>query len=313
MLASRSENHAPRRVLVHGLPYFGSMFAQLMTGDGWNFRFYPDQGLANCAALAWELSACHIAYQIGGRVTAGRFLWAAKQLHKRRIVMHWAGSDTLDERGFVALGKSDPWVTRKICHWAESDWMVREVQDLGLDCERVPLPSVAIPDQPSPLPEKFSVLVHVPSVQLALLYGLDRILEVARSLPHINFELVGLKFGTIWDAPENLRVYGRIADLSEFYRRATVLWRPVRHDGLSFMVREALGHGRHVLYTYPLPGCVQVYGTEDARSELLRLYELHQSRRLKINETGQRLVAENYAKTHVKQDILSRLERLSST
>src|SRR5208283_3166303 len=137
-------------------------------------------------------------------------------------------------------------------------------------------------------------------------------LQVSRNLPHISFELVGLKVGRIQGAPGNLRIYGRVADLSDFYRRATILWRPVRHDGLSFMVREALGHGRHVLYTYPLPGCVQVYGTEDARSELLRLYELHQSRRLKINETRQRLVAQNYGKTHQKQDILSRLERLSS-
>lgn len=299
-----------RRVLVHGLPYFGSIFAQLMSGDGWEFRFYPDRGIANFAALARELSRCDIAYQIGGRVTIGKFLWTAKRLNKRKIVMHWAGSDVLDERGLVALGKRDPWVAHGIRHWAESDWMVSEVQDLGMACECVPLPSSLIPERASPLAQNFSVLVHVPSVSLSYLYGLDRILQVAWNLPQIEFELVGLKSGKITNAPHNLRIHGRIQNLADFYRRACVVWRPVRHDGLSFMVREALGHGRHVLYTYPLPGCVQVSGPEDAQREILRLFELHQRGELGINEVGQRVVAEHYASGSLKQEILRLLEAL---
>jgi hypothetical protein len=305
-----SRKRTTRRVLVHGLPYFGKIFAQLMSGDGWEFRFYPDQGLTNLTALAWELSACDIAYQIGGRVTAGKFLWSAKRLNKRRLVMHWAGSDALDERGPVALGKSDPWVVRQVHHWAESDWMVREVQELGLSCERIPLPSAAIPDQASPLPSQFSVLVHIPSEHLGFLYGLDRILQVARNLPQIPFELVGLKAGRISGAPNNLRVHGRIAELSKFYQQASVVWRPVRHDGLSFMVREALGHGRHVLYSYPFHGCVQVKGAGDAQKEIEGLYALHQLGQLRINETGRREVMEKYARNPLKQQILGRLEAL---
>ena len=301
---------APRRVLVHGLPYFGQMFADLMSVDDWQFRFYPDHGLANLTALAWELRNCHIVYQIGGRVTAGKFLRAAKYLNKRKVVMHWAGSDVLDERGFVALGKTDPWVTRTVCHWAESHWMVNEVQELGLTCECVPLPSSAIPDQPFPLSSTFSVLVHVPSVDLGYLYGLDRILEVAGNLPEIRFDLVGLKQGRISNAPANVRIHGRIPDLSPFYRAASVVWRPVRHDGLSFMVREALGHGRHVLYSYPFPGCVRVNGTADAQRELLRFCELHQRGLLTINEAGRNVATANYAKSALKPQILRRLEAL---
>src|ERR1700676_1242247 len=46
-----------RRVLVHGLVYFSRMFAEMMNGDGWEFRFYPDSGLRNLAAMALELRA----------------------------------------------------------------------------------------------------------------------------------------------------------------------------------------------------------------------------------------------------------------
>jgi hypothetical protein len=309
MLAA-SPAKAPRRVLVHGLPYFGKMFASLMGGGDWQFRFYPDRGLANLAALAWELKNCDIVYQIGGRVTAGKFLRTAKLLNKRKVVMHWAGSDVLDERGFAALGKSDPWVARNVHHWAESNWMVEEVQELGLACECVPLPSPAIPTEPFPLASTFSVLVHVPSVELGYLYGLDRILEVAQSLPEIRFDLVGLKQGPILNAPANLRIHGRIPDLTPFYRAASVVWRPVRHDGLSFMVREALGHGRHVLYTYPFPACIRVNGAVDAQQELMRLHELHQQGRLAINEAGRNVAMGHYAKSVLKPQILKRLEAL---
>jgi hypothetical protein len=304
----RSSTH--RRVLVHGLPYFSQMFAEIMSGDGWEFCFYPDEGLFNLTALAWQLRGCDIAYQIGGRATLGKFLWAAKYLNKTNMVMHWAGSDTLDERGFVALGRTDPWVKNDIHHWAESDWMVREVQDLGLRCEQVPLPSSKIPDRATALPAEFSVLVHMPAVEFGMLYGLDRILHVARSMPHIPFRLVGLKSGRILGAPENLQIHERVKDLSAFYNAATVVWRPVRHDGLSFMVREALGYGRYVLYTYPFPGCVQVQSAEDAQREIQRLFELHESGELKINQTGESLVTQLYSTKHLRQQILSRLENL---
>lgn len=296
--------------MVHGLPYFGKMFAELMSGAGWQFRFYPDAGLANLAALAWGLNNCQIAYQIGGRVTVGKFLGAARLLKKRAVVMHWAGSDALDERVWVALGKSHPWVTRELVHWAESDWMVKELKQLGVMCECIPLPCSCIPEEASPLPSRFSVLVHVPSTALGYLYGLDRILQVARRLPQIPFELVGLKEGKISDPPPNLRIHGRVSNLEEFYRRATVIWRPVRHDGLSFMVREALGHGRHVLYTYPVRGCQQVSCAEDAQEQILRLNMMHQLGRLKTNELGVRVVAENYSKLLLKNRILGRLEAL---
>jgi glycosyltransferase involved in cell wall biosynthesis len=308
--ARRLELMAIRKVLVHGLPYFGSGFARVMSGEGWEFTFYPDHGIANLAGLARALMRCDLAYQIGGRVTAGKFLRAAKLLNKKRIVMHWAGSDVLDERGFVALGKRVPWVVREIRHWAECEWMVNEVKELGLPCEPVPLPCSLIPEQASPLPDKFSVLVHMPTVELGYLYGLDRILQVARNLPQVLFQMVGLKAGRISNPPENLRIHGRAKDLREFYQKASVVWRPVRHDGLSFLVREALGYGRHVLYTYPLDGCVHVSSADDGQEEIVRLFELHQQGRLELNRAGQHAVLRSYSCGALKQDILQRLEAM---
>jgi hypothetical protein len=300
-----------RRVLVHGLVYFGKMFADLMNGPGWQFRYYPDNGIGNYASMARNLQSCDLVYQIGGRVSLGKFLCAARILKKQRLVMHWVGSDTLDQRFELAQGKANSWVMHRIHHWAESEWMVREVEALGLPCARVPLPSSEVPDQPSPLPHEFSVLVYMPDLSRSDLYGLDRILQVARELPHIPFELVGLLRGEIANAPANLKVHRRIPKLAEHYRRASVVWRPVRHDGLSFMVLEALGHGRHVLWSYAFPGCRQVTEAADARNEIIRLYALHTARRLRINEDGARAIAvRGYLPNDLKKNILGRLQQI---
>jgi hypothetical protein len=300
-----------RRVLVHGDIHAGNVFAQLMDGDGWRFRYYPDAGLRNLSRIARELRACDIAYQIGGRVTAGKFLLAAKLMGKKKIVMHWTGSDVLDEQLKGLPAAADPWILQNVEHWAVSDWLVREVATLGVTCRLVPLPSPIVPDHPLALPSRFSVLVYMPAVSRGLLYGLDRILEVARELPHIPFELVGLLEGAIENPPPNLRVNGRILNQREFFQRATVIWRPVRHDGLSWMVLEALGHGRHVLWSYAFPGCTQVGSATEARDEIARLYTLDQQKLLQLNSDGVAAIADGgYLPHHLRSKIRSRLEEI---
>lgn len=311
MLERNSRKELNRRVLVHGALHAGRKFAELMNGDGWRFSYYPDAGLGNLTQIARELRACDMVYQIGGRTNTGRFLRAAKLLKKKKIVMHWTGSDVLDEQAKGAPTRPDRWILENIEHWAVSDWLVREAGALGVHCELVPLPSPSVPDHPSDLPSRFSVLVYMPAVSRGALYGLDRILEVAGDLPHIPFVLVGLREGPIENLPPNLQVHGRIPNLTGFFELATVVWRPVRHDGLSWMVLEALGHGRHVLWSYAFPGCTQVGSAAEARDEIARLYALDQQKRLKINSAGVVAIAEGgYLPKHLRCEIRSRLEKI---
>jgi glycosyltransferase involved in cell wall biosynthesis len=311
MLVRTDRRRPSRRVLVHGLDYFGPVFADFMTGDGWNFQYYRDKGLRNLAAMTNALRQCDLVYQIGGRVTIGKFLHAARLFGKDRIVMHWVGSDTLEQQEASAAGKSNPWILNAIHHWADSEWIYREVAALGICCDLVPLPSPRVPNRPPPLPREFSVLVYVPSVERNELYGLDMILEVASQLPQIRFELVGLRDGPVSKAPPNMGLHRRIPDLAEFYQRASVVWRPARHDGLSWMVLEALGYGRHVLWTYPFPGCIQAASASEARAQILRLYQMHQHQKLQINEEGVRFIATSeYRPQSFRSKIRSRLEKI---
>jgi hypothetical protein len=293
------------------LTYFGQAFSEFMSGDGWEFVYYPDSGVANLVAMGNALRRCDLVYQIGGRVTIGKFLSAARLLRKNRIVMHWVGSDTLEAQSVVSSSGCEPWVLNSIRHWADSPWILKEVKELGVGCEYVPLPSPRISNSLAPLPEEFKVLVYVPSVECSELYGLDKILEVARTVHDVPFELVGLRDGPLKSPPENIRFHARVPDLTEYYKRATVVWRPTRHDGLSWMVCEALAHGRHVLWSYPFPGCTLVRSTSEAIAEIQDLRQLHRAQKLNVNCEGAAFIsAGDFFPANFKRNILGHLENI---
>lgn len=282
-----------------------------MSGDGWEFVYYPDRGATNLVAMGNALRRCDLVYQIGGRVTVGRFLSAARLLRKKRIVMHWVGSDTLEAQSVVSSGRCEPWVLNSIHHWADSTWILDEVRELGVGCEYVPLPSPRVPNSPAPLAEEFKVLVYVPSVECSALYGLDKILEAARSLPDVRFELVGLRDGPVDSPPGNIRFHERVPDLTKYYKQATVVWRPTRHDGLSWMVCEALAHGRHVLWSYPFPGCTLVSSTSEAIEGIQNLQRLHRARKLHVNREGVAFISGGaFFPANFRRNILCHLEKI---
>jgi hypothetical protein len=152
--------------------------------------------------------------------------------------------------------------------------------------------------------------VYGPSFRKAELYGLDQILEVAARLPDVEFNLVGILEWPVPACPPNVKVYGRIG-LQPFYERSCVLYRPVRHDGgISFMVLEALAHGRHVVYTRPFPASTLVHDVEEACQELRRLQDLHAAGRLGLNYRGIEVIAGDYSSETVRANLLSRWERV---
>ena len=77
------------------------------------------------------------------------------------------------------------------------------------------------------------------------------------------------------------------------------------------MVLEALGHGRHVLWTYPFPGCTRVSDGAKAREEIVRLSQMHERGELRVNEEGAQFMAsETYNPRLLKKKIQARLETI---
>jgi len=301
----------PRRIVIHGLPYFCGKLSRILRDPGWDIRHYADSNPIALAGLAADLLRCDLAFTWGARITMGKFLWTARCLRKENLVMLWCGSDVLLAQKAFAAGKLNCWAASKT-HWAVSPVLAEEVRSMGLACEYVQASFVEPVQYPAPLPEKFSVLVYVPGREKAKLYGLDHIVEVASSLPTVDFVLVGWQHEQL-EAPPNLKIHNHVMDLAPFIDRASVIWRPVRHDaGISFMVLEALAKGRHVIYSYPFGACAHAATPSQAREQLERLWALHGSKTLKLNDEGMRLIAQDYSPEKVRANLFQRWEEIIS-
>jgi hypothetical protein len=297
--------HKTIRVLIHGLAYFSGMFPSILQGDGWDVKQYPPRWSPDLLPMVRCLRDSDLTFLWGGRVTQGKFLSTARLFGKEKIVMFWCGSDVVQGQWERNAGKMDPWVAERI-HWAGSPWLADEVRALGLPCEYVPATWVPMVDHFEPLPNKFSVLAFLPLADRMKLYGIDQVLDVALSLPTIEFNIVGLRRGQRLSVPANVRLHGWTPDLSNHLKNTTVMWRPARHDGLSFMALEALAHARHVLWSYPFEHSIFARGARAAQTELERLHELHRAGNLHINLAGAEHVRRNFSPAAIRENILGR-------
>ena len=305
-LLEQTKSRRPRRVAVHGLPYFCAKLSAILKDPEWDVRhhFYQTSGLLRFAADLWR---CDLAFTWGGRITMGRFLRAARYSGTKKVVVLWCGSDVLYAQDELSAGKKVDWWVADRIHWAASPALAEEVRSMGVSCEYVQVSFVEPVAIPAALPAKFSVLVYVPTIERASLYGLDRVLEVADTLRNVEFTLMGLQRGETLKGPPNLKVYNRVDTLAPYIEQASVIWRPVRHDaGISFLVLEALAQGRHVLYSYPFPSCIHVTTAATARGEIERLLNLHESKALFLNEGGIRTIAQDFTPERVRANLFAR-------
>ncbi|GAC1684447.1 MAG: hypothetical protein PVS2B2_23460 [Candidatus Acidiferrum sp.] len=299
------KEQVPIRVLIHGLAFFSRRFPAFLKSDGWEFRNYEPRWSTDLVAMTHQLLRCDLAYTWSGRITMGKFLSMARRLGKQKLVMFWCGSDVLEARADYEAGKMEPWIAEKV-HWAGSPWLAEEVRAMGLECEYVPSTWVPAVRRPIELPKNFSVLAYLPDAERVNLYGIDQVIAAARQMPNVEFTIVGLRPGQTLSVPGNVRLQGRVSEMTSFYRDATVIWRPARHDGLSFMALEALAHGRHVIWSYPFPGAYLAREIDPARMELERLLELHHAKKLEINWVGAEHVARDYCADKIRMNILTR-------
>jgi len=299
----------PYRVVAHGLANFCRLLPGMLQSEGWEVLDRSGHRPRQVFELVKDLAQCDLAYTWGGRISMGKFLWVARLMGKEKIVMLWSGSDVLFARNELASGLRAPWITDRI-HWAVSPWVAEEVRALGLACEHVHAYAIPQVANPKPLPKRFSVLLYVADAAKAELYGWDRMVEVAAKLPKVQFNLCGLPPGQNLIGPSNISIQHWTDDFAPVLEGSTVYYRPVRHDGLSFSVLEALAHGRHVLYSYPLTGCVHVASVPEACRQLELLLDMHESGMLRRNEEGRRYVAEHYAPDMVRSELLQRWEAI---
>ena len=113
--------------------------------------------------------------------------------------------------------------------------------------------SCAAGGTPFPAAGRLQVLAYIPDVQHDL-HGSSELKHLAARLPDVDFKVIG-GTGAWWrDRPGNVRFLGWVNDISVPIGESHVLLRRTRHDSFSAFVREGIACGRHVIFTYDVPG-----------------------------------------------------------
>ena len=279
-----------------GHPYFANKLKELAANAGPGISPYSFVALRKSQLGKWfSLWRSDLIYLIGGDIRPNRFYHMALKLHKK-LIFHWVGSDILEMKAWRDQKRAfSHLLMEKATHWAEVNWTAAELTGLGLNCKIVPLTPTVFPKEVKSLPEKFVVLTYLPANR-ADFYGEATIIELAKRFPEIVFLAVANQTtGPQTEWPANLISVGWVDNMAELYGEVTMLIRLTQHDGLSFMVLEALAHGRHVIWGYPFAGVYQTDGNIERLVPFMeKLYQKHCHNALTINRVGRDFVARFY-------------------
>ncbi|HBF38392.1 MAG TPA: hypothetical protein DDW50_13880 [Firmicutes bacterium] len=288
-----------QRILVIGYPYFVGRIQELAAGSDYQLLTMPKSGFQRWLTLL-RVKAI---YLIGGDLRSNRFYTAAVFLRKK-LIMHWVGSDILEMKEWLKKGhRFSPLLLKHSHHWAEVDWTAGELQELGIKAQVVPLTPASFPAEVKELPAKFVVLCYLPP-EREHFYGGTEMIQLAKQFPDIVFLAVAASpTDSHPDWPENIIPVGWVDDMGELYPEITVLVRFTEHDGLSFMVLEALANGRHVIWSYPFEGVRKATNYAQLMGAISELYQDFQAGKLPLNQPGRAYVADHYRPQAVWQRI----------
>jgi len=162
-------------------------------------------------------------------------------------IIHFIGTDVaqlwnLKVRDHKYLIKELPKAVDKI--FANAPWLVEELKELGIESELLYCPVDPTHYQIRPFPEKFTVAFYWD--EFNKMHNEGYMIDVARSMPDVQFKFFGGKtmFGT--DIPKNIENCGKIKeeDMPEFIASTSMIIRLTSHDGFPATIAEWVMSGR---------------------------------------------------------------------
>ncbi|MGZ8502173.1 MAG: hypothetical protein ACXWW6_04900 [Candidatus Limnocylindrales bacterium] len=252
-------------LLILGQPFWGLHFARGLNKHAPDIRatFIPEGRYLQLLARpprSNRLAIMRAGYRVGASTPRGRLFDAYWSLLRRALpnatgCHYWIGTDvlnTLEEARAGTLRWSPLSGSRDDLHVAAAPWLVSELQEVGLRATVTHvLPISPAPSEPPLMPPDFSVLTYVPGDRFAF-YGGPAILEAARRLPDVRFDIVG-RGEPAPSAPPNVRWHGWVDDMAQRYAESTVVVRIPEHDAYGNTAVEGLFNARHVIHSYDVP------------------------------------------------------------
>jgi hypothetical protein len=235
---------------------------------------------------------------------------SVRRLNQRApIVIYWIGTDVAYAREQVRSGRGTRALYRvanEATHFAGSQPLVTELASIGIPAMHVGFPWTVdvFPDVVPILPEVLTVLTYIPDSE-AEFYGGPQIVEAARALPQVSFNVIGGDGVWLAEHPPNVHFRGWQQRTDAWYRDANVVVRLVQHDSIGGTVIEGLLYGRHVVYSESLPHTQHVsFGDSEALiAALSSLAEISNRGELQPNTVGRDFAAREFGPSRRREGL----------
>ena len=288
-------------VLVRGLPHFVRMLAPLLSSEG---LWFEPSGLRRDFFTLRQFLRARAIYFISSSATTSTMANLALFFHKP-VVMHWVGTDVLKALDAHTQGRISRRLSQSCIHWTEVPWTAKELASIGIQARVMPLTSAEFPATLPPMPPEFTILTYFDG--RPQFYGFEHLRRLAEDFPDVPVHVVGDCDLRQQDVPINMKLLGRVENMHEQYAQCSVYVRMTQHDGLSFMVLESLGHGRHAIWTYPFEGVLLANDYQSLRDHVDRLLSLHRKKELRVNDAGAQFVRREYYPDKIADNLRRRM------
>ena len=259
--------------------------------------------LVQRARVHRDLLGADVVLGIHGRARLGPLERLAIRLGRPKVV-EWVGTDVPQH-----ADSAERFTREAVWNWCESSWISDELRDAGFeDVDIVPLTCTLFPDRVPPLPGRFRVVAYTPEARHDF-YGLPFVVELARRLPDVEFDLLATSGSP--DLPSNVRPRGWVDDMDGVLRACAVYLRPVAHDGVSHTVLEALSYGRYVFWTYAFPGVEKIEDLDGVERAIRVLAAAHRAGTLPLNLDGREAVEARFSPPVIATQLREKLESVA--
>lgn len=291
------------KVLIIGLPYFAQKLQkQLSEYDKNNTYIFLNTHYNKLDKLKYifHLINTDVIYIHGGLICCSGLIDIALKLNKK-IIMNWAGSDVLKAKEMKKRGKINFNYVNKIKHFCETLWIQKELKEIGINADILPIAFCDVKNIKFKFPDKFTVLSYIGKNRPSF-YGIETIIKLAKEFPQVNFKIVGLNYCE--NIPKNINLLGWVENMDNEYKNCVIYIRMPKHDGLGASVIEALSYGRIVFRNYQFPYVNYFKNYEDLKSQFQKVIADFNNGKLTINQDGIDFVRREFNKEKVLSNLI---------
>ncbi len=296
------------KVVIVGLPYFTKRLKNELT------QFDPENSYLNLdtyysrkdklrALIRIPRADCVMS--INGTVVSSKVFDLAFK-HNVPLIINWAGSDVLKSLNAFRKGNFQQQYIDKAIHFCEAEWIQDELKEMNINAEIVYFAISEGQVDLKPVETKeFTILSYIPNRRTDF-YGLPTLIRMAEKFPSIRFIVAGSDESVLENSqsiPSNLKMLGWVDNMEDVFNQAHACMRFTEHDGLSNIIREALSHGKQVLYKYAFKHCIHCPDEAVLETQISALHQRFETGEDLMNNAG----AEFIQKTFERETILSNL------